>query len=159
MKVTTKIKAFTLGEMIVVLLLTTIVVGLAFSVLTLVQKQLSTLQGNLVESSQIKQLETNILLDFNRYPETYFNEKNEELNFISPIDTLTYWLKEKVIKNTDTLEIQLYSKQFFFAGKEVDHGAIDAVKLTFGNDKRNVDIFVFRPNDAKIFIDNGISAR
>ena len=41
MKLTSKIQAYTLSEMIVVLILTSIVVGMAFSVLTLVQKHMS----------------------------------------------------------------------------------------------------------------------
>ena len=41
-----KIKAFTLSEIIVVMLLTIIVIGLAFSVLTLIKKQMLLMENN-----------------------------------------------------------------------------------------------------------------
>jgi len=67
LKSTNKIQAFTLSEIIVVLILTTIIVGLAFSVLTLVQKHMRSIQSNFYNTTELKKLETSLWLDFNRY--------------------------------------------------------------------------------------------
>jgi Tfp pilus assembly protein FimT len=48
-----KLKSFTLSELLIVMIITAIVVGMAFSVLRLVQKQIHTIQTNFDKSSTL----------------------------------------------------------------------------------------------------------
>ena len=88
MKSNKKIMAFTLSEMIVVLILTSIVIGLAFSVLNLVQKQMSAIQDNYNKSLELNKLETALWLDFNRYSDIRFNELDNELSAILNVSSI-----------------------------------------------------------------------
>ncbi len=148
-----KIPAFTLSEMIVVLIITSIVIGLAFSVLTLVQNHMSGIQHNFSRHTQINQLEQSLWLDFNRYSHISYDELNEILTFKTETDSINYQFKtDRIIKQRDTFNIPLESKVLFFGGNMVNHGAIDALKLETSKRFQNQKLFIFKENDATLFI-------
>jgi len=149
-----KIKAFTLGEMIVVLILTSIVVGLAFSVLNLVQKQMSAIQNNYNKSLELNKLETSLWLDFNRYSDIRFNELDNELLFSNELDSISYTFNEQsIIKEQDTFLIKLDSKQFYFDGIPSTSYKADAIKLITSKEFLNRELFIFKKNDATAYMD------
>lgn len=152
MKLNKKIKAFTLSEMIVVLILTSIVVGLAFMVLTLVQKHMTSIQKNINQSAELHKLESNLWLDFNRYTEISFH--NESLYFSSELGSISYVFSNKyIVKGRDSFFIPIESKQFFFKGKATKTtNTIDAIKLETGKTFQNQEIFIFKQNDAATFV-------
>jgi hypothetical protein len=153
MQINNKIKAFTLSEMIVVLILTSIVVGLAFSVLGLVQKQMLAIKSNYNKSLEVNKLETSLWLDFNIYSKIEYNDFENELKFSTVLDSVTYkFLGEKIIKETDTFAISIKQKQFYFDGKILNNGQIDALKLEASKDFQNKQLFVFKQNDANAYI-------
>ena len=120
-KLNRKLEAFTLSEMIIVLILTSIVVGLAFSVLTLVQKQMFAIQSNYNKSLELNKLETSLWLDFSRYPKITYDGIEDELKFSSEIDSVIYqFSQDLIIKETDTFSIQLQNKQMYFDGEQVN---------------------------------------
>lgn len=71
-----KIKAFTLTEMMVVIVISAIVVGLAFTILGIVQKNMRGIEANYNHQSQIQSLEAALTIDFNRYPKLQWNPKD-----------------------------------------------------------------------------------
>jgi len=149
-----KIKAFTLSEIIVVLILTSIVVALAFSVLSLVQKHMRSIEENLKEHTIINKLEVSLNLDFNRFSRINYNDIEKELQFYNEIDTLHYQFNnDYIIKELDTFKIQLQNKKFYFEGETKQNGDIDAMKLTVSNNNSNKFIFVYKQNDATSFIE------
>ena len=75
----TKIKAFTLSEMLVVLLLTAIVVGIAFSILSLVQRQMGGIQNTLEDGSRFRQLKQQAAIDINTFQK--FKLNSNKLHF------------------------------------------------------------------------------
>lgn len=153
MKPIRKIKAFTISEMIVVLILTSIVVGIAFTVLSLVQKHMISIQANLKQNTTLNKLETSLWLDFNRYSSINYNDFENELHFCSDRDSIYYQFHENyIVKDRDTFDIPFQTKKLFFSGSEVDGNEIDAMKLTHIEKGRRKTIFVFKQNDAKIFL-------
>lgn len=149
-----KIKAFTLSEMIVVIIITTIVVGMAFSVLAMVQKHMKGIQANFNNTLEIEKLEQVLNTDFNRYSKIQYSTNNEELFFISEIDTITYQFTEKhVITPTDTLSLEVHHKQFYFNGAKVIDGKIDAIMLETTKALLSQNVFVYKRNDATLFLD------
>lgn len=151
MKTTTKIQAFTLGEIIIVLILTSIVVGMAFSVLFLVQKQMSGIQTNYKHQMEIRKLETILNLDFNRYNKITIDEVQGQILFKSEKDSVKYQMSSSlVIKELDTFKIQIENANYFLKGEKIANGEIDAIKLEFGKEFLNQKIFVFKYNDAAI---------
>ncbi|TXG34840.1 PulJ/GspJ family protein [Seonamhaeicola maritimus] len=155
-----KVKAFTLSEMVVVLIITTIVIGLAFSVLNLVQKHMMGIHQNFNNKTEFQKLEQVLCLDFNRYPNITFDAFEDKLIFKSELSSITYcFMGENVIKESDTFNIQVRDKQLFFDGNKTDNGNIDALKLVTSKENRNRALFVFKTNDATQFVNYGISIR
>lgn len=153
MKLNRKIDAFTLSEMIVVLILTSIVVGLAFSILTIVQNHMKAIQKNLDFTTELNKFEQSLNLDFNRYSKIEYDEVNQVLLFSSEMDKKSYRFQENfIVKDVDTFHVQLSQKTFFFDGDKTTKGYIDAVKLETDKKTQNQHLFVFKQNDATLYI-------
>ena len=148
-----KIEAFTISEMIIVLILTSIVIGMAFTVLTLVHKQMLGIQANFQKTTELRLFEQSLWLDFNRYNRIEYDNVENVLNFKSEIDSVSYKFVEKVIiKNFDSFLIPLKLKTFYFDGKQVEKGLVDAIKLETDKELQGKHLFVFRKNDATLFM-------
>ncbi len=153
LKLTRKIKAFTISEVLIVLMLTSIVVGLAFSVLILVQKQMGNIQENFKKQTESNKLETALWLDFNRYSEISYNPVDNEIKMASPTDSIHYKFHEHfVIKAQDTFKVSIASKHVLLSGKQVNADAIDALKIIMDSAFLNQELFVYKNNDAALFM-------
>lgn len=156
MKTSLKIKAFTLSEMIVVLVITLIVVGLAFSVLNLIQKQMSGIEQNYNSKTELNMLRQGLWVDFRTYSNIYFDEKAQVLIFSHDIGQMRYIIDNtKIIRTLDTFKISMAEKQFFFEGKIVVSGEIDALKLITSKQNGAQEIFLYKDNTAEIYLKNG----
>ncbi len=150
-----KIQAFTLSEMIVVVIITSIVIGMAFSVLSLVQKHMYSIQNNFNKNTELNKLEQFLWIDFNRYSNIKFNVNYNELIFTSEMDSISYkFTTDYIIKNLDTINIQLQNKSFFFDGEKIIKGQIDAIEIEASKAFQNQRLFVFKQNDATLFVNN-----
>ncbi|MCD2260791.1 hypothetical protein KWG70_16355 [Psychroserpens sp. XSD401] len=138
--------------MIVVLIITSIVVGLAFSVLSLVQKQMLAIQKNYSNSLEINKLETSLWLDFNRYSKITYDSVESELKFSSELDSVVYQFREdNIITEKDTFLIQVQNRYMYFDG-ELSNGQIDAIKLETTKEFLNQKLFVYKSNDATFYM-------
>ncbi len=139
--------------MIVVIILTSIVVGMAFSVLTLVQKHMSGIQNNFNKNTELNILEQSLWLDFNRYSEIEYNMINDELIFTSDVNTTTYkFATDYIVKELDTFNIPTHNKLLFFDGDKTTNGRVDAIKFETSKTFQNQPVFVFKQNDANQFM-------
>lgn len=153
MKSNNKIQAFTLSEIIVVLILTSIVVGLAFSVLGLVQKQMLAIQSNYNKSLELQKLETSLWIDFNRYSNIRYDAIEDKLILKHELDSISYsFSKDIIIKVQDTFLIPVETKQFYFDGVLSKTSSIDAIKLKTAKTHQNRELFIFKKNDATGYI-------
>jgi len=153
MQTNKKVYAFTLSEMIVVLVLTSIVVGLAFSVLGLVQKQMTAIKDNYNKNLELNKLETSLWLDFNRYSSISYDSLEDELLLINELDSMSYKFSERyIIKEQDTFFIQLENKELYFNGVSSITHQVDAIKLRTSKAFLNRELFVFKKNDANTFM-------
>lgn len=146
-----KIKAFTLSELLVVMVVSTIVVSMAFLVLTMVQKQMNKIQGNLEKKKTIESLDKILWQDFNQAKEVFV--KGEQLVFEKEEDTLVYHMGEKaLIREKDSFPILVKNKSFFLDGIKIEKGSIDALKLTFESTYTNQELFVYRTKPASFYL-------
>lgn len=146
-----KIKAFTLTEVMVVLVISAIVVGLAFSVLGIVQKNMSGIQGNYQYQSEIQSLEVALTIDFNTYTAVQWDAKKDQLTLSSPIAEKKYhFFNDSIISNTTRYKVKLKSTSLYFEGEQVQSGRIDALKLNFDKTTDTHRVFVFKHNDLSI---------
>jgi len=154
MKIRPKINAFTIGEMLVVLILTSIVVGLAFSVLTLVQKQMRAIQNNFEKNTELNTLEQSLWIGFHKYSKIEFDKENEILFFTNELDTLQYTFTDgSIIREKDTFNVAIEHKTLYFDGDRVQKGYVDAIKLETTKAFLNKRIFVFSQNDPTLYFD------
>jgi len=153
MKSKQKLSAFTLTEILVVLVISTIVVGFAFTLLDLVQRHLMAIRDNFEANTELRQLEQQITIDFNRYHNISYDEVLKELYLKTPIDSILYTQAEgKWIRNQDTLPVPLKSLDFFFEGEKITAGKLDAIKIHFDRPDRKF-LFISKENSAKTFFE------
>jgi hypothetical protein len=148
-----KLKSFTLAELLVVMIITAIVVGMAFSVLRLVQKQIHTIQNNFEKTSNLVLFEQKLWQDFNEPHTIIYDDHKQVLIMISEIDTVTYSFQEKyAIRNLDTIKLKITPNKVFFKGKEITAGAVDAITLLAETELPDYQIFVSKKNDVTFFM-------
>ncbi len=151
-RITKKVNAFTLSEMLVVLLLTIIVVGLAFSVLGLVQGQMWDIQNNYEEKTNDNLLKQALWVDFNSGTNATFSSKQATLSFNNEIDGKVYRFYEGyVLRNDDTLRTDFKISKIFYKGVEVSEGFVDALELVKFDEAPKI-LFVHKKNTATDFM-------
>lgn len=130
--------------MMVTLLVTVIVVFMAFAVLTLVQKHMAGISDNLSESGELEQLKLSLWVDFNKYEKIVYSDG--QLGFKGTIDSVTYQMSDSmIVKDIDTFTIKQPKFSCYFNGEEVQQGKIDALRVETDKDR---SFFVFKNNDA-----------
>lgn len=148
-----KIKSFTLPELLIVMILTAIVVGMAFSVLRLVQRQIRIIETNFEKTSSLALFEQRLWQDFNEMSSIEFDEKANSLLMESEMDTVVYSFRENyVLRNSDTLKLRLVVNKLFFQGKEMQGGTIDALSISGKTELPEYEIFVSKKNDLTLFM-------
>ena len=154
MKINTKIKAFTLSEMLVVLVISSIVISIAFLTLSMVQKQVRVIRKNLNNKQELQSLERILWNDFNSYSITY-SEKEDALFFTNSTKEFEYEFNEEyILRKQDTFLVKIKEKQFFLDGKEVRTGFVDAVKIETSPIFGNTRLFIFKTKDATFYMNN-----
>lgn len=145
-----KIKAFTLSEMIVVIGLTGIIAGLAFSIMHLVQQHMKKITFNYEEKTQWHLLEQSLWMDFHRYQNISYHPEMQQLQFSHGLDTIAYiFTADKIIKERDTFHIAVTGKKCYYKGKMIPQGRLDALELqtATGQEQQHKTLFVFNTTD------------
>ncbi|TDQ21836.1 type II secretion system protein [Tenacibaculum caenipelagi] len=146
-----KIKAFTLTELLVVMVVSTIVISLAFLMLTMVRKQLNVIKKGIDKKQIIEHLDRVFWKDFNECKKVSL--KNKKLFFEKDMDTVVYNFEEKIIvREKDSFSIQINHKSFYLDGLKVNNGFIDALKLVFDDTYANNTLFVYKRKDVSFYL-------
>lgn len=148
-----KVAAFSLQEMMVVLAITSIVVGMAFSVLNLVQNQMNSISGIYETKLEANKLRQSFWIDFNRYSYVYFDQKKEVIFFSNALGEKWYSLRDNhIITERDTFDIQLDKRAFYFNNEMRNTGEIDAIELKTSKETGYQQIFVFKENAPATYV-------
>ena len=144
-----RFKAYTLSEIIVVLILTSIVVGLALSALRLIQQQMTALRYNNENNFQIKSLETKLSILFNQSESIKIADN--QVYFYRLEDTLITKISPNAfVINQDSINLKIIDFKSYFRGEANEAGNIDALSLEIRlNNRISKLLFVSRSNDAK----------
>ncbi len=146
-----KIKAFTLTEVMVVIVISTIVAGLAFTVLGVVQGNLRNIEDNYEYKTQIQALETAFTIDFNTFPHITWDPRENSIHMSSPLSERKYKLfTDSIVTDVETHVLKIKEKTFYYEGEEVNAGAIDAIRFTFYKTREPHQLFVYKYNDPTI---------
>lgn len=145
--INSKIKAYTLSEVLIVLILTTIVVSISFSILNLVHKQFYSIKGNLNETTKLQFVSTRFKLELDKHEDIILDPSKNKISFISPIDTSYVYLnKEYLLFANDSLKMPRIT--YFKKGSKVSSGPIDAIKMEFDKKSLTNVIFISKSQDA-----------
>lgn len=148
-----KVAAYTLNEMLIVIIISTIIAGLAFTVLNLVNRNMWAIQENLKVNTEFSKLEESLWIDMNRYQNVSFLESENQLFFSSKMDSLVYdFNTDYITKGRDTFHLKIENKLFYFNGNVIEKGTIDALKLELSKQYRKQQLFIFKKNDAIQFM-------
>lgn len=148
-----KIHAFTLTEMLIVLAISAIVAGLAFTIISLFTRNVHHIQENYSVSTKAHLFQEQLSLDYNRFHSISYRKDLSQLELKTPLDSITYHFTENaIIRNTDTILKSNYKTAFFSFGIATKQGNVDAIKLTLEATK--VPLFIFKQNDATSFLEN-----
>lgn len=143
MKSKNSMPSFTLSEMMVVLVITVIVVALAFAVLDLVRKQTGNIIVNQDRTIERDRLMSRLWIDFHSYP-TICSATGPEartLEFTNEGQAARYtFYRDRTLRDLDTFP-PLDTLTFLSGGAKVTDGKIDAL-LVQGQG------FIYRVNDA-----------
>lgn len=149
----TKVKSFTLSEMLVVMVITVIIVGVAFSVLSLVQKQIRGIERNFQKTTELSLLEQRLWQDFNEH--NFIKYNNQKLVLKSEKDTITYTFdQEFILRNLDTIPLKTEIAKMYYLGRERTSGPVDALSISANKEIPDYSIFVSANHDASHFINN-----
>lgn len=150
MKISKKIESFTLSEVLVVLVVTAIVVAIAFSVLRLTTQQYAAINARYKERAEIQKLEQRLYTDINTMNEVSWNAKERKLLVKNKERSVTYdWTTDYLIRNTDTVSYNTKEIRLFYKGVEVGEGVIDGLEIELLRTGQPIRLFVSRKLDAK----------
>ena len=148
-----KIASFTLAEMLVVLLLTSIVVSMAIVILIIVQKEMKSIQTNYKYNTELRTLEQALWKDLSSHS-VYYNKSKEQLIAIAVNDTVVYQFKPTYItRNSDTLKLNVLEKKYFLDSKIIESGGeIDALELTLSKEQHHKKLFIYKNKAATYYM-------
>ncbi len=148
-----KIEAFTLSELLVVLIISSIVISLTFTILGLVQKQVKEIQSNFNDQQEIQLLERVLTNDMNTHKVLLTKEKG--LILYNSIDTISYEFGSNyILRKKDTFHLKTIEKKFLLENTAVTSKLIDGIHLKFNQSFSSKNIFVFKTKDAAHYMNN-----
>jgi prepilin-type N-terminal cleavage/methylation domain-containing protein len=142
-----KLEAFTLAEMLIVLVITGILVTMALLVLNLIQKQAKSVTTIYSNTTEIHLLERALWQDITKSNVEF---QQQQLLCVSEIDTVSYvFKKDMVIRNTDTLWVSVKGIQTYLDGNTTtNNSVVDAIELELQQHQINRSIFIYKTKDA-----------
>jgi prepilin-type N-terminal cleavage/methylation domain-containing protein len=150
----TKIKAFTLSEMIVVLVVASIVISMGFLVLNMVRKQVRVIRANYQNKHEVQLFQTIFTRDFNRRSAVYDNKKNI-LKLKNTKDNISYaFMDSIIIREIDTFKIAIANKKLFLNGFEVKNKSIDAIQIILSKQYSDKELFIQKTKDGAFYMNN-----
>lgn len=144
-----KIPAYTLTEVLIVLAISAIVMGLAFSVLDIVKQNVYEIREKNEHNSKIQSLELTLRHNFNEHREIEYLDKIKTLRYSEGLGEKTMVLKnDSIFVSMNAKGIRIKKAIFFLRGLPVKEGRIDALKL-YLNSEHHDYLFVRQYNDRK----------
>jgi prepilin-type N-terminal cleavage/methylation domain-containing protein len=149
-----KLKAFTLAEMIVVLIVASIVIAMAFVILDMVRKQVFLIQKNYQKKQEVQFFEATLTRDFNLRNAHYYKSQNR-LSLKNTKDSISYvFTGTAIIREKDTFQIEVSNKKLFLDGKEIFSKTIDALGINLSENYGGKELFISQRKDAAFYIND-----
>lgn len=147
-----KVKAFTLAEMLVVLVVGSIVISMAFFVLNTVRYQIFSAQKNYKKKQELQFFENILSRDFNLNTAFF---KGNILTLTNTKGKIEYvFLDTLILREQDTFKIKVSAKKMFLDGLVVIDKTIDAIEISLSKDFNKRQLFFQQTKDASYYLNN-----
>ena len=147
-----KIQAFTLGELLVVMVISSIVVTVSFMALGNIQKQVRSINTTFERQQKILSFERLLLLDLHTH-EALFFEDTKKFLFQNSNERIQYsLLGDKILRASDTIALAVQQFQLYLEGEKVTSGRFDAVEFSFSDTYNQQGFFIYKRNDGAHYI-------
>lgn len=131
------------------MIITTVVVALAFTVITLVQRHMLSIQNNFNHNTELNRLELALWVDFNKAGTVHYQTETKKLVFNQVLDTVSYSLgKGFISRDGDTLNLNVVEYKFYNKGLPVPSGQVDALEWEFSKKLPDQKLMIFKRSDA-----------
>jgi competence protein ComGC len=150
----TKLKAFTLGEMIVVTVVASIVIAMGVLVLSMLKKQVRIIQNTYHQKTAVQFFEATFIRDFNAR-NAYYDEQKNRISLKNSENSISYtFLDDFIIREKDTFPIKIMTKKLFLEGLETKGKCIDAIEINLSEEFSNKQLFIQQIKDAAHYLNN-----
>ena len=112
------------------------------------------IQGNYYRNLELKKVELALSIDFNAFQNVAYNESERKLNFSNALDSINYQFYDNyTIRAQDTISIGFNDVIVFFEGETITkYPKVDAIKLTHFESEIKSTLFVYKLNDASVYM-------
>jgi type II secretory pathway pseudopilin PulG len=149
-----KLKAFTLGEMIVVTVVASIVVAMGVLVLNMLKKQVHIIQNTYHQKTTVQFFEATFIRDFNAR-NAYYDEQKNTVSLKNSENSISYtFLDDLILREKDTFPIKIMTKKLFLEGLETKDKYIDAIEINLSEEFSNKQLFIQQTKDAAHYLNN-----
>lgn len=147
-----KIHAFTLTELLVVLVISSIVITIAFLGLNHVQRQVRLINQTFEKQQKVIKLERLLNADLNTHKARY--DKLRRILFLeNQKDTVVYhFLQNQIIRDKDSISLDSQNMFLYLDGEIVSTGNIDAIEFSFSDTYSQKGFFVYKRKDASHYM-------
>ena len=143
-----------MGELLVVMVVSSIVISVTFLVLDITRKQINKMKENYEKKQAFLFFQTTLSRDFNLNT-AFYHVKEKRLNLMNTKDTIQYLFLDKVVlRNQDTFHVELVKIVLFLDGKIVTDKSSDAILIEASNSFAQQKLFVQQRKDAAYYINN-----
>lgn len=147
-----KIQAFTMGELLVVMVISSIVVTVAFMALSNVQKQVRLVNKTFSLQQEILYLERMLVEDLHKHNGNFDSLRNT-IVFSQKKDTIKYQFgSNNIIRGKDTLEMSKNQLVLYLEGEVVTTGSFDAIEFSFADTYNQQGFFISKKKDAAYYV-------
>lgn len=128
-----KVNGFTLQELVVVMVITTIVISISMVVLNLVQQQTLKISKTYATATELRLFEKTLRNDMVHFS---FYAAKDQLIGVSEENEVIYGFEDKfILRNQDTLKLKIEKSIFLLENEIVFSGVIDAWDVTISGRK------------------------
>ena len=156
---TTKLKAFTLYEMLVAMVVSAIVIAIAASIFILVSKQFNSFKQHATNQTKIRQLHYVLTNEMAWSNSVYLDQNYRTVTFSNDLKkSIISFDYDMVIFKNDTIAENIMFLGLF-EDKEVEYGYIDALKVYYSIKGVEKQMFYSKEYDSEFYMNKQVIER
>ena len=146
-----KLKSFTIAELLVTMIITVIVVGMAFAVLRYVNQTIYKIEKNYKRINDLLLFEERLALDMSNAGIVIVERSRNRVYMINEISTTRYQFgKAFVLRNSQKIDLTLEISEVYLNGQSSLKDTITGISVNCGREFPDYNIHVSRSNDCSV---------